>query len=750
LAAPAAARPLQLDIPASDLAQALIAFSRQTGQSVGMAGTLPRHRVRKFSGMIEPGEALARIVRGSGLRVVRSPSGIWRLEPMAGTPSPPPSAAERLPEEIVVSGSKRDENLASIPISVSVLRPDAAERLIAPRGVQDLIAAGEGAFSTNLGPGRDRIFLRGVADSAFNGPTQSTVSLFLDDARVGYATPDPDLRLVDVDHVELLRGPQGTLYGTGALGGIVRIVPRKPDLARWAGFAAVEGNATEHGAPGGAIEAGINAPIRVGRLALRVAGYADRTGGWIDDSGRSKADVNDVRRYGGRASLRWKLAEDWTLDLGATVQWINAADSQYANRGLTRATAIGEPHDNDFLAATATIRGVIADLDLTSSTAFVTHEVTSRFDAGSVSAVRNLPAPLAYDDERDVTLLSQEWRISDPSVARPWVAGVALLRTENGSNGRFTPLGSRAVPVISLHSDAFEAALFGEASQSLGAGLTATIGLRGFLSKVNNEQSGQRRLSARKIGATPSVDLSWHPRGDVLMWLRYASAIRPGGINPDGDPRLSDFRSDDLKSVELGWRLRLGERLRMNGALFGLLWENVQSDSAGVDGLVRTINAGRARNFGIELSSSLDLRPFSVDGNLTVQHARLYRPSPAANAIGDDNRLPVIPDYAGRLRIGYAQRLGAAEAKFFLSARYVGKARLSFDPGIARSMGGYWSSDAGGSLALQGWRVALTLSNLFDGRGNSFGFGNPFSLRLVDQRTPIRPRTLSFRIERNF
>lgn len=682
--------------------------------------------------------------------MIQSASGIWRLERAAETPVRPQSSGETSPEEIVVSGSKRDENLASIPIAVTVLRPGMLERLIAQRGVQELTAAAEGAFSTNLGPGRDRLFLRGVADSAFNGPTQSTVSLFLDDARVSYATPDPDLRLVDIDHIELLRGPQGTLYGTGALGGIVRIVPKKPDLARWAGFVAAEGGATGHGLPSGALEAAINAPISEDRLALRLAGYADRTGGWIDDSGRNRRNVNEVRRYGGRASARWQVAEDWTTDLGVTTQWINADDSQYATRGRSRATAVAEPHDNDFLAATATIRGVISDLDVTSSTAFVTHEVGSRFDAGAVAAARGLAAPLAFDDERGVSLFSQEWRISDPSVARPWVAGVALLSVENSSRGSFVTKAGTVVPVIALHNDALEAALFGEASQPLAAGLTATLGLRGFLSKIDNEQSGQRRRRARKTGVTPTASLSWHPRSDVTIWLRYASAIRPGGINPDGDPQLSDFRADDLKSFELGWRLRLFERLRLNGALFGLRWENVQSDSIGADGLVRTINAGRARNVGLELSSSLDLRPFTLDGNLTIQHARLYRPSAAANATGDDNRLPVIPDSTGRLRIGYEWRIGGLGANIFVSARYVGKARLSFDPGVARSMGGYWAGDAGISVAREGWGAALTISNLLDGHGNSFGFGNPFSLRLMDQRTPIRPRTIGFRIEHNF
>ena len=105
---------------------------------------------------------------------------------------------------------------------------------------------------------------------------------------------------------------------------------------------------------------------------------------------------------------------------------------------------------------------------------------------------------------------------------------------------------------------------------------------------------------------------------------------------------------------------------------------------------------------------------------------------------------------AGRLKLAYAWQLGAADAGLFVAGRYVGHARISFDPGLARSMGGYWTVDAGLTLSRAPWRAALTVSNLLDGKGDSFGFGNPFSFRTERQRTPIRPRTLAFRIERKF
>ncbi len=697
--------------------------------------------------------ALRRLLRGSGLQAVRAGPGLWRLEHIASVKKPVLNVAPTPAAlgDIVVTARKREERLIDVPIAISVIRPDMTGRMAGQRGVHDALGFAEGAFTTNMGPGRDRIFLRGVADSAFNGSTQSTVNLYLDDARVSYATPDPDLRLVDIDRIELLRGPQGTLYGSGALGGIVRIVPNKPDLHSWSGMAALEGSKVAHGGSGGAVEGMLNAPLITDRLALRLAAYADQGGGWIDDKGRDKRDVNRSRRYGARGALGWQLADQWRVDVGLTAQWLNVRDSQYAFHRIERGTAIAEPHDNDFLAATATVRGKVGSLDLTSSTAYVSHEFSSIFDASSQASVRGLSTPLGFEDLRLLHLATQEFRLSDAAASRPWVAGLTWLQADNTVRSSFLSAASPSLIISSLHNDTMEAALFGEITQPLGSGWSATFGARAYHARVNNEQNGQARRRASKTGITPSLTLSWHPAEQGMVWLRYASAVRPGGINTDGDSTSRTFRSDDLKSLELGWRLTMADgRLRLNGSLFGLRWENVQSDVLGADSLVRTINAGRARNIGAELATELRLAPFVISANLTIQHARLYRPSAAANALGDDNRLPILPDYAGGLKLSYISSIAGIDVRLFATARYLGASRLSFDPSLSRSMGDYWVSDAGLEASIGNWKAGVTVANLFDQRENSFGFGNPFTLRSIDQRTPLQPRTLTLRLQKNF
>jgi hypothetical protein len=191
-------------------------------------------------------------------------------------------------------------------------------------------------------------------------------------------------------------------------------------------------------------------------------------------------------------------------------------------------------------------------------------------------------------------------------------------------------------------------------------------------------------------------------------------------------------------------------RLGLNGSLFGLRWENVQSDILGADSLVRTINAGRGRNIGAELAAELRLAPFVIAANLTLQHGRLYRPSAAANALGDDSRLPILPDYAGGLKLSYLSSIAGIDARWFATARYLGASRLSFDPLLSRSMGDYWVNDAGLEGSFGNWKAGLTVANLLDQRENSFGFGNPFTLRAIDQRTPLQPRTVTLRLQKAF
>lgn len=744
-----------ITIPAGSLRSALDSLARQTGISIGMAGVLPDLRVRRVDRAGDVAQALRRILSDSRLRAVRVDARTWRIEPTAprregassGTRSPASALAVG---DIVVIASKRDERLSDLPASISIAGSSALGRLAGRRGLVDVMATVDSAFSTNLGPGRDRIFLRGVADSAFNGTSQSLVSQYLDDARIGYASPDPDLRLVDVDRVEVLRGPQGTLYGTGALGGVVRIVTVAPDLDRFTANAAVEGTGITNGALGGAVEGTVNLPIVAGTLALRASVWTETMPGWIDDTGRGLQDVNRTSRMGGRAAARWAVGGGWSATLSGVGQWIDARDSQYATRGLSRATRIAEPQDNDFTAGTLTIKGPVGAFEAEATTAYVDQKFGSTYDASSLAPSLAVSAPLAYVENRSASLLSQEVRLSDPTTRHPWILGATILHSTSRLDGRFIPVGTAStIDARRDEEDVTDIAVFAEGTQRLGDAFDLKLGLRGFSTVSHLEQGDpdSDRQNADHIGVTPSATLSWHRDEVGLVWLRYASAVRPPGISRTAVPVDRRIPGDELQSLELGWRIGLlGTRLKIHGAVFGSTWEHLRSDTVGADGLLGTVDAGNAVNYGIEVGGSAALASVSFDFGTTLQRARLTSSSSITGLDRDDRRLPVVPDISVRLTATKTFDAFRLPATIYATARYSGRTRLSFDPLLDRPAGNYATFDTGASIDRGVARWSLEIANLFDSRGNSFGFGNPFTLAASTQTVPIRPRTATLRL----
>ncbi len=732
---------------------ALDALARQTGISIGMAGGLPVLNVRRIDHASDVAQALRRILAGTRLRAVEVDPTIWRIEAM---PTKPPRASTR-PDaaaggaletgDIVVIASKRDERLSDLPASISIAGGQALGRLAGRRGLTDVMATTDGAFSTNLGPGRDRIFLRGVADSAFNGTSQSLVSLYLDDARIGYSSPDPDLRLVDIDRIEVLRGPQGTLYGTGALGGVVRVVTVAPDLDRLTGGAAIEGTGINNGTVGGAVEGTLNLPIVTGAVALRTSGWIETMPGWIDDTGRGRRDVNRTGRVGGRAALRWSIGGGWSATLSGVAQRIDGRDSQYATSSLSRATRIAEPQDNDFTSGALTVRGLIGKLEAQATTAYVDQEFGSTYDASILAPTLGVAAPVGYVEDRSARLLSQEVQLSDPTARHPWIVGATILQSTSRLDGRFTSVGGDAIAARRDEEDVTDLALFGEGTQRLGSFLDFKLGLRAFSTSSHLEQQAPGRVRANRIGLTPSGTLSWHRDDLGLVWLRYASAVRPAGISRTANPADVRIPGDELQSLELGWRLRVaGDRLAVHGALFGSAWQHLRSDTVGTDGLLGTVDAGNAVNYGIELGGVLTLSPTTIDFGTTLQRARLTSPSSNTSLDRDDRRLPVVPDISARLGATRSLTMFGLPATVYAAAHYTGRTRLSFDPLLDRPAGNYATIDTGATIDRGPWRWSITVVNLLDSRGNSFGFGNPFTLATSNQTVPIRPRAVTLRL----
>ncbi len=759
-ATPAAAQDVAFDIPASRLSQALVSLGDQAGITIGASDReLARVRSRAVRGRMTARQALTRLLAGTGYqfefvgaRAVRV-SRIARAE--AARPAQPPASPPVLPQsEIIVTGSKQQtplENFAGTVRMVDIGPTDVGR--FGVRGTEGVIARLPMLASTNLGTGRNKVFIRGIADSSFNGPSQSLVGQYLGDVRLTYNAPDPDLQLYDFSRVEVLEGPQGTLYGAGSLGGILRFVPSPADATQTS--AALSGGvmATEHGKIGGDVSAMVNLPIARDRLAVRAVAYGASEGGYIDDAGRGLSDVNHVGLHGGRASLLWTPGEEWQVELAGLAQYIGADDGQYSERGLpplTRRSRLAQPFDNDYRLAALTVRRTTPSLEVVSATSLVRHDLETEFDATGTAAGA---LPRLYVEDVGLTLLANETRVSRPNAdGSGWVVGFSVLHNRGDVHRRLGPPEATR-PIASLRNEITEGALFGQASLPLTGSLTATLGGRLTIARsvgrTLDTDEDIEEPDRTDIQASPTAALSWRAGRALLLYARYQKGFRIGGLAVT-ETAVERYESDSLSSVEAG--IRLGDpavsRVSLNAALSYAWWYDIQADLIDARGLPYTTNLGDGRISGFEIEASWwATRSLRLDVAVFVNESALSDPDPAF-AAADEMDLPNVAGTGARLGASYRTTLApGAELSVDGALRYVGPSQLGIGPPLDVSQGDYLDSQIGARIDFGGFGVSLDLDNLLDTRGNRFAFGNPFQIEDRNQETPLRPRTVRLGID---
>ncbi|USQ93925.1 TonB-dependent receptor domain-containing protein [Caulobacter sp. RL271] len=771
---------VRLRIAAKPVQAALIDFALQAELSLGGDLEACRGQAPALTGRLSVQAALDRILAGSGCGY-RQPDPrtviIHRLAPQT-RPATPAQVAPTAPPlglgEVVVTAQRYPNLPGRTPYAISVVSGGALERE-AVTSLNDLTGQIAGMTVTNLGPGRDKVMLRGLSDGAFTGQAQSMVSLYLDDVPITYNAPDPDLRLADVERVEVMRGPQGTLYGGGSLGGVMRIATRKPDLDRYqasvlAGLGWVKGGGRD-----GEFEAMANLPLVRGRVALRTVAYHEAQDGYIANSALGLRRANESTRSGVRASVRAALTPNWALTLGLTRQWINNQDTQYGLRRLgskVRDNLVREPHDNDFDHTSLTLTGEGGWGRVTGSISQLSHRFQSRYDATSVSTLYGLGGALAaFDEDKNIDLTVGEVTYATPGQYR--LHGLVGAFASSGSirlgaNLHALPAGSPAAYAERRRDDINEAALYGEVTFDVTSRLSATAGLRWFDFSFNTDSnvtqaSGVRgkQQSADAAGFSPKVLISYDARPGLLIYAQAAEGYRPGGFNtagrigqvfdaPEAPP--SRYEADELWNYELGAKLRaFDDRLRGRVAVFYATWESVQSDQYLPDGTAYTTNIGNGANWGIEAEAA-----FRVSGRLDLRAAALIDDPEItklnlAFSTRKDADLPGVSRTSASFGIDYHRELPWGPAlRLQGQASYVGPSYLTFDADKAHRMGESLSLRGIASLSTPDWTLSATLDNPLNSHPNSFSFGNPFLIARDQIVTPPRPRTLSVRLTARF
>lgn len=765
-----AAPELQIRIAAGSIQDALTSLSRQTGVSIGMAGDLPRRSVKAINGRMSVAAALHRLLRGTGLVAVRVGTDAWRIEPAKaerGTlpkthaPQRPPAVLQGTvsdvpPVLIVVTAAKRKDPLDQTPIASSVIDGDALSVFGAAPDAQDVARLADGLTLTNIGPGRNRAFLRGIGDSPFSGQTQATVAMIFNDARIGFNAPEPELKLVDIDRIELLKGPQGPLYGTGALGGVYRMVANRPQFDRFSGHAAIGVEQADHGGQGASASAMLNLPLVSETLALRAVAYTGVDPGWIDTDRPAGRNTNREDYRGGRLALSWKAAATWSADLIGAAQFLHVADSQYSNvAGRYRRLGVAaEPHDNDFAHAQLSVSGRVGAFDLLAVTGWTSQEVSSVLDATIAATRFGRTGPLLFNDERKYTLWTQELRLSRQSGAVRTLFGLSGMQARTASKGEIsvTPV-SVPVPIGAVEEMAPEVALFGELGYEFAPGWSTDVGLRLYRTRVDNEltETSAARRRSRHGGLSPSLALSFRPDNQQYYYTRFATAVRPGGLSYSAPGGFAAFESDELLSVEVGGRWRLpAEAVSIKVEGYASQWSHLQADYLLPNGMVGTRNNGDAIIFGLETSLQWAAsRNLDIDAGFLVQHAKLEQAAPQ-QSLRNDLSLPVVPSAKGHVTASYAFDFGGWNGRLRAGAVYWGATRLALDPQLAATVDDRLECDLSIAFDRQGWRIMLAATNLTSVQGATPGVGNPFSYQDARQYMMASPRRLTLQLRKDF
>ncbi|HEY8572530.1 TonB-dependent receptor [Phenylobacterium sp.] len=784
LRAEAAEPRFRLSIPPKPYADALIDLGLQAQVSIvgveacGVAGQAGLRGAYTLSA------ALTRLTAGA-------PCTFRIVDPRTvriGTRAPEPAVSEpvrptTLVGEVLVTATKRPALVGSLPAGVSVI-PQGQIELTGAADPSQTTAQVAGVLTTNLGPGRDKFLVRGISDGAFTGRARSTVSTYLDDTPINYNAPDPALRLVDVDRIEVLRGPQGALYGSGAISGIYRIVTRKPELGRLGGGAAGLVAATDGGDPSYEAEGYVNVPLLSDRAALRLVGYHEVQGGYLDDVNLRISNVDRVLREGGRVALRLDLSPAWRVDLSAMGQHLRSSDTQYTTATQTRdqrANRVREAHKNDFAQAGLTVSGELGEVGLSSSLAFVRHIFASHYDASA--ALVNLgfsdQGVAIYIDRAAVDMWVQDLVLRSLGTGRfSWLAGVYLADTDEHTPGTFRHQVSGAATLATIYSEArhsrlSELALYGEGSWAFAPGWSASLGGRLFENRVRTSSqivavapfaSRASDNSRRFRGLSPKLSVQRTFDNGDLVYALYSEGHRPGGFNSSGffpiRPSRLEFNPDRLRNYEVGAKLRLlDRRLGVRAAVYYDLWDDIQTDQYRAVGLSYTANVGDARILGLEAEVGYDFDfGLSLQANVMLANSDLTRVNPdfplvnaAAPPMPIIDELPGVPKSSGGLLAIYERGLPRGlTLRLAGEAGYVGASVQSFNAALPTASGNYVNAKLSAEVASEAWSAGLFISNPANEAGNTFAYGNPFSLSQVRQVTPQRPRTIGLRLAAAF
>ncbi|MFZ6863337.1 TonB-dependent receptor [Undibacterium sp. Ji67W] len=614
---------------------------------------------------------------------------------------------EKNTQEVVITAQKRTERLQNAPLSVTALDAEKIEKM-GIESVADVARMTPGLNVVSSGPGQNILVMRGISSSA---GTAGTVGYYLDDIPIAASSNASLLSLrgvidpsvFDIDQVEVLRGPQGTLYGSSSMGGTVKYLTKQPNFRQFQ----FNGSATVSETKGGGMNWGSNAMLNIplvdNKIAFRLAAFERHQDGFIDryqidpnnylgalTSGSKQESANSEKTTGVRAIVSFKLEDQLTITSSIFNQrTFLAAPFQIdippgSTSSLMQARLVPEPSTQVSTLANISIRKGFDQFELLSSTSYYDRNVEIDEDSSKVLYYFYSPKPQTYvypsvmKGDYVNREFTQEFRFTS-DFKGPWhIIGGAYYHHVNAPLASSIPTPDGYNTAFGTHIDTFfvgsreatvsETALFEETSYEITPQLTARVGLRSFrvnqtfIQQTNGAFVGNVPTtvqgSSSDSGLNPKFNLGWQVNKDMLLYATASKGYRPGGPNNPAPAAvcgsevaslnlspssLVKFAPDTVWNYELGTKSSwLNDKLFLNGSVYYIKWNQVQQQIVLQCGFNITANFGSATSKGVELEAVYHpVREwnFRLAGNFT--QAELGNDVPGTNAKKGDQLVDV-------------------------------------------------------------------------------------------------------------
>ena len=692
--------------------------------------------------------------------------------------------------DVIVTAQKREERASETPLSLSVVTGETLQATGATQ-LSDFAATVPGLSFTSNGVGQGQVNLRGVTTGLNVSPT---VGIYVDEVPYGSSTSFAgaaqlalDVGLFDIDRVEILRGPQGTLYGASTMGGLLKYVTKAPDPTRFSGGYRAGVNATAHGGTGYDLAGALNAPFAADAAAVRLNAFYTKDAGFIDNLNFAEEDANNSEVYGGRIDVLFNPTDALSVRLTAFAQDIERDGSGSMDMNPSTGEPVdgdydqrrfAEPFSQQFRLASAVVGYEFGPVKLTSVTSYQTSDIDHVTDVSALYvpllggfgfALGSTPLTKEVDTDK----FTQEARLAGSWSSFDWIAGGFYTREKSFQlqalpatdvTGAPFPINLLRAELPSLYE---ETAAFG----TLTWHATDRLDVSGGLRYATNDQTYEQIATGLLVSPAPKRSSSenvttylanarYRLNNRSIAYLRYATGYRPGGPNMvandpvSGDPLAPPtFDSDSLESYEAGYKASTSDgRFSVDASVYKIDWTDLQIVALR-NGVGVVANASEAAITGAELTvTARPVQALTLVGSLSLMDAQLDADSPDLGGLKGDP-LPDSPDVTLALSADYGFSLGGYDADVGATVRYVDDRVASFDqsPGSPQhQLPDYTTVDLRAGVDFGSVRAQIYVRNLFDEFGElsavtSFSVaGGPIQI------TPLRPRTVGLTLSQRF